>query len=258
MNWRSSGGAEDDWRFSGGIEDDWRFGGRAEDETRFALINAHAHFSSHRVLFLSDQDLHCFPCSLWIHYINWNHATELAGTWVNQEGGGDRGSRPPRKSQVAIGFLRNSGMDYGPPREAVGALGSNCFWKEVCTYVPPCVNYVDKKKKSGSSCLTEFSGSAHGENRRDYAILINSAEQRSKKNVLFSGQRAPSLQPTFWDTFTSVYQLVHQHFKLKLTLHNNCPLPSYLLLYMHFYRLHSKQYGPRSDCSQWEQSDQGS
>ena len=33
------------------------------------------------------------------------------------------------KSQMAIGFLKNSGMD--PPQEAVGPLGSNCFLREV-------------------------------------------------------------------------------------------------------------------------------
>ena len=41
------------------------------------------------------------------------------------------------------------------------------------------------------ACLTEFSGSEHGENRSDHAILIKSAGQGLIKNVLFSGQRAP-------------------------------------------------------------------
>ena len=35
--------------------------------------------------------------------------------------GGTGGPNPPVKSQVAIGFLRNSGTD--PPREAIGPLG---------------------------------------------------------------------------------------------------------------------------------------
>ena len=50
--------------------------------------------------------------------------------WADPVGGGggggvDRGSGPPGKSQVAIGFLRNTGTD--PPREAIRPKGSNCF-----------------------------------------------------------------------------------------------------------------------------------
>ena len=34
---------------------------------------------------------------------------------------GDQGSHPPGKSQVAIGFVRNTDTD--PPQEAIGPLG---------------------------------------------------------------------------------------------------------------------------------------
>ena len=46
----------------------------------------------------------------------------------------DRVSGPPVKSQMAIGFLRNSGMDT--PREAIGP---NCFSRES---VQPSVIYT--------------------------------------------------------------------------------------------------------------------
>ena len=46
-----------------------------------------------------------------------------------EEGSGVPG--PHGKSQVTVGFLRNSGTD--PPREAIGPLGSNCSSKEVRT-----------------------------------------------------------------------------------------------------------------------------
>ena len=42
---------------------------------------------------------------------------------------GGKGSGPPGKSQVAIGFLSTD----GPLREAIGPLESNCFSKEVRT-----------------------------------------------------------------------------------------------------------------------------
>ena len=50
----------------------------------------------------------------------------------SREGGGGQGVwTPPGKSQVAVGFLRNSGMDQ--PREALGSLGP----------VRPSVTYLD-------------------------------------------------------------------------------------------------------------------
>ena len=39
-----------------------------------------------------------------------NNRTE-SNSWANPEGVGDRGLGPPRKSQVAIGLLRNTGTD---------------------------------------------------------------------------------------------------------------------------------------------------
>ena len=44
-------------------------------------------------------------------------------SWADPEGG-DRGSGPTGKSQVAIDFFRNTGMD--PPQGAIGPLG--LFW----------------------------------------------------------------------------------------------------------------------------------
>ena len=49
-------------------------------------------------------------------------------------GGGGAGAGfpdPPWKSQVAICFLRNYGMDL--TREAIGPLGPNCFPREIHT-----------------------------------------------------------------------------------------------------------------------------
>ena len=53
--------------------------------------------------------------------------------WVMSGTRGGQGVQPPPpgKSEVAIGFLRNSGMDH--PREAIGPQGSNCFSSEVHT-----------------------------------------------------------------------------------------------------------------------------
>ena len=48
-----------------------------------------------------------------------------------QKGEGYNGSRHPGKSQVAIGFLRNTGTD--PHQEAIGHFRSNFFSREVCT-----------------------------------------------------------------------------------------------------------------------------
>ena len=49
--------------------------------------------------------------------------------------------KPMENKEVAICFLRNSGTDPLPPREAYGPLGSNCYsgWS-----VRPSVKYVDK------------------------------------------------------------------------------------------------------------------
>ena len=52
--------------------------------------------------------------------------------------GGRGGSGSPEKSQVAIGFLRNSDTD--PPREVFGPLGSNCCSRTVRTVL---CKYVD-------------------------------------------------------------------------------------------------------------------
>ena len=65
----------------------------------------------------------------------------------------------PGKSQVTIGFLRNSGKDL--PREAIGPLGSNC---PIASRVRPSVEYVVdkyKKEKKQDPPLLEFSGSAY-------------------------------------------------------------------------------------------------
>ena len=51
--------------------------------------------------------------------------------------GGDKGSGPPGKSQVAIGFHRNTGTD--PPREAIGPNASRGRSKR------PSVRYVDDR-----------------------------------------------------------------------------------------------------------------
>ena len=50
------------------------------------------------------------------------------------------GLTPLRKSQVAIGFPRQSGTD--PPREAIGPKGSNCFSRGVSAALCNCM-YVD-------------------------------------------------------------------------------------------------------------------
>ena len=60
---------------------------------------------------------------------------------------GVRGSRPG-KSQVAIGFLRNTGTD--PPHEAI------FFSREVCMAL-----LTKKKRTPPPPPLTEFSGSVH-------------------------------------------------------------------------------------------------
>ena len=54
-------------------------------------------------------------------------------------GGGAGGPDPPlKKTQVAMVFLRNSGMDTY--QEAIGPIRSNCFSKEV---YKPSEKYVD-------------------------------------------------------------------------------------------------------------------
>ena len=42
-------------------------------------------------------------------------------SWADQKGGGTVGPDPPGKSQVALGFLRNSGM--GTPRGVIRPIG---------------------------------------------------------------------------------------------------------------------------------------
>ena len=70
----------------------------------------------------------------------------IAHGWIQR---GDRGFDPPGKSQVTIGFLRNTGL-Y-PPREAkIGPIGSRSNMLKT------------KKKICQVPHLTEFSGSAHG------------------------------------------------------------------------------------------------
>ena len=62
---------------------------------------------------------------------------------------------PPGKSQVAIGFLRNTDMD--PPREAIGSLGPIASRGR---FVWPSVKYADAQKMSEPT-LTKLSGYAH-------------------------------------------------------------------------------------------------
>ena len=50
-------------------------------------------------------------------------------SFMSRSRGGDRGLDPSEKSQVAIGFLRNTDMD--PLQIAIGCLGSNFFSREV-------------------------------------------------------------------------------------------------------------------------------
>ena len=59
--------------------------------------------------------------------------------------GGGQGiqTSPPGKSQVAIGFLRNSGTN--PLREAIGSIGS--IAKEPIASQGSSVKYVDDQKK---------------------------------------------------------------------------------------------------------------
>ena len=70
------------------------------------------------------------------------------------QGGGGGGLEPPVKSQVAIGFFRNSGMNI---HQVVGPTASRgrSIW--------PSEKYVEKKKKflGWSDPLTKFSGSVH-------------------------------------------------------------------------------------------------
>ena len=58
---------------------------------------------------------------------------QFTGPCADPEGGGNRGSGPPLpgKSQVAMGFLRNSVTDH--PQEAIGPKG----------FIQPSVKYVD-------------------------------------------------------------------------------------------------------------------
>ena len=70
--------------------------------------------------------------------------------------GGAGGQTFPGKSQVAKGFLRNSGTDQ--PREAVGPFGSNCLSREVRMVLCEMRWWI----KKGPHPLTKFSGSAHG------------------------------------------------------------------------------------------------
>ena len=56
----------------------------------------------------------------------------MTGMCRYRGGGGGQGVQTPfplKKSQVAVGFRRNTDMD--PPQEAIGPLGSNCFSREV-------------------------------------------------------------------------------------------------------------------------------
>ena len=53
--------------------------------------------------------------------VTWKYNKRASTSMSHRSRGGDRG-QGVRKSQVAIGFLRNTGMD--PPEEAIGPLGS--------------------------------------------------------------------------------------------------------------------------------------
>ena len=63
--------------------------------------------------------------------------------WADPQGDRGSGPSPPPphthtplgKSQVIIGFLRNTGTDPIENREAIGPHGSNCFSMEVHTAV---------------------------------------------------------------------------------------------------------------------------
>ena len=56
--------------------------------------------------------------------------TVSIASWADPGGGRGQGvQNPPRKFQVAISFLNNTGMDT--PKEAIGPLRSNCFFREV-------------------------------------------------------------------------------------------------------------------------------
>ena len=58
-----------------------------------------------------------------------NNQSQLA--WADPEKGQEVQTPPPGKSQVAIGFLRNSGTYTH--RKAIGPIVSNCFSGEVQT-----------------------------------------------------------------------------------------------------------------------------
>ena len=91
-------------------------------------------YIAHKVPYYSAQNLFLLPSSL---------CNRIKNTWVDPEVG--MGSRtPPGKSQVAIGFLWNTGTDH--PREAIGPLGSNCHSREVCTGL--CVPKILMTKKN--------------------------------------------------------------------------------------------------------------
>ena len=64
---------------------------------------------------------------------------------------------PPWKSQVALGFLRNSGTDR--PREAIRPLGSNCILREVPAALCEILWWLIKTLPGPS--ITKLSGSTH-------------------------------------------------------------------------------------------------
>ena len=89
--------------------------------------------------------------------------------WI-QQGGGDLTSLPG-KSHVAIGFLRNTGT--GPPRKAIGPLGSKCFSREVRSALCK-ILWLLKSGRTPIPTPTYFSGSAHDDycNNRKYINRI--------------------------------------------------------------------------------------
>ena len=92
-----------------------------------------------------------------------SHTFEWVDACVDPGQRGETGVRTSWKIISCYMFLRNTCTDpsrsnwtRGPPRKAIGPLGSNCFSREVLN-CGPC-NYEVFR----TSPLTEFSGSAHG------------------------------------------------------------------------------------------------
>ena len=90
-----------------------------------------------------DEKLHCFAKVLTYRLVSLTryHLNDQRDVWLNVWIQRD-GLVPSGKSQVAIGFLRNSGMD--PPQEAIGPEGPIASRGRS---IRPSVKYVDDSKK---------------------------------------------------------------------------------------------------------------